>query len=148
MKKEGIAIRRPNKVYYELIDRYFDQLIPRLVPLQYHLGGNIINIQIEDDSDVPIITFDETHQYYKYSRDGLFHRGIKTLINTLVWPDGLSLQKAIIPNTWTALEYTIHHSTPDALLQYYENMRQIKIRLWLWNIIQHGWIMKENRIRH
>jgi hypothetical protein len=36
MKKEGIQIRRPNKIYYDLIDRYFDQLIPRLVPLQYH----------------------------------------------------------------------------------------------------------------
>ena len=115
MKKEGIIIRRPNKVYYELIDRYFDQLIPHLIPLQYHLGGNIINFQIEDDSDVPIITFDETHQYYGYLRDGLIKRGIQTLINTLAWPDSLSLEKAIIPNTWTALEYTVHHSTPDAL---------------------------------
>lgn len=45
VKKEGIIIRRPNEVYYQLIDRYFDQLIPRLAPLQYHLGGNIINFQ-------------------------------------------------------------------------------------------------------
>ena len=115
MKKEGIAIRRPNKIYYQLIDRYFDQLIPRLVPLQYHLGGNIINFQIEDDSDVPIVPFDETHQYYGYLRDGLRKRDIESLINTLAWPDSLSLEKAIIPNTWTALEYTVHHSTPDAL---------------------------------
>jgi beta-galactosidase len=115
MKKDGIVIRRPNKIYYELIDRYFDQLVPRLLPLQYHLGGNIINIQIEDDSDVPIIPFDETHQYYEYLHDGLTKRGIQTLINTLAWPDSLSLIKAIIPNTWTALEYTVHHSTPDAL---------------------------------
>jgi hypothetical protein len=97
MKKQGIALRRSNKLHYELI--------PRFVPLQYRLGGNIINFQIEDDSDVPIISFDETHQYYKYLRDGLIQRGIKTLINTLAWPDGLSLQKAIIPNAWTALEF-------------------------------------------
>ncbi|CAF0825769.1 unnamed protein product [Adineta ricciae] len=114
MKKEGIFIRRPNKMYYQLIDRYFDKLISYFVPLQYHLGGNIINFQIEDDSDVPIIPFDETHQYYGYLRDGLLKRGIQTLINTLAWPDSLSFEKAIIPNTWTATEYTIHHSTRDA----------------------------------
>ena len=115
MKREGIVIRRPNEIYYELIDRYFDQLIPRLVPFQYHLGGNIINFQIEDDSDVPIIPFEKTHQYYSYLRDGLRKRGIESLINTLAWPDSLSLEKAIIPDTWTALEYTVHHSTPNAL---------------------------------
>ncbi|CAF0837620.1 unnamed protein product [Adineta steineri] len=120
MKRQEIIIRRPNKIYYELIDRYFDQLIPYLLPLQYHLGGNIINIQIEDDSDVPIISLDETHQYYEYLRDGLIKRGIQTLINTLAWPDSLSLDKANIPNTWTALEYTIHHSTRDA----YEVLRK------------------------
>ncbi|CAM4918348.1 unnamed protein product [Rotaria socialis] len=114
-KQKQISIRRPNQVYYQLIDRYFDQLIPRLVPLQYHLGGNIINFQIEDDSDLPLISFDDSHLYYGYLRDGLIRRGIQTLINTLAWPDSLSLKKAIIPNTWTALEYTIHHSTPDAL---------------------------------
>jgi beta-galactosidase len=110
MKHQDIAIRRPNQVYYQLIDRYFDQLIPRLVPLQYHLGGSVINFQIEDDSDVPIITFEETHLYYEYLRDGLIKRGIGSLINT-----GLSLKKAIVPNTWTAMEYTIQHSTPDAV---------------------------------
>ncbi|CAF4228317.1 unnamed protein product, partial [Rotaria sordida] len=83
MKKQGIAIRRLNKIYYQLIDRYFDQLIPRLVPLQYHLDGNIINFQIEVNSDVPLISFNDAHQYYGYLRDGLIKRGIKNLINIL-----------------------------------------------------------------
>jgi len=65
MKKQGIALRRPNKLHYELI--------PRLVPLQYRLGRNIINFQIEDDSNVPIISFDEIHQYYKYLITGWIH---------------------------------------------------------------------------
>lgn len=115
MKRPELAIRRPNKVYYELVDRYLDQIIPRLAPLQYHLGGNIINFQIEDDTDVPIISLNDTHSYYGYLRDGLHKRGIQSLINTLAEPNIISLEKAIIPNTWTALEYQIHFSTPDAL---------------------------------
>ncbi|CAF0936848.1 unnamed protein product [Rotaria sp. Silwood1] len=115
MKLQHIAIRRPNEVYYQLIDRYFDQLIPRLAPLQYHLGGSIIDFQVEDDSDVPLISFDDTHSYYGYLRDGLIKRGIQSLISTLASPNVISLRKAVIPNAWTALEYQIQHSTPDAL---------------------------------
>ena len=115
VKKQGIIIRRPNEVYYQLIDRYFDQLIPRLVPLQYHLGGNIINFQVEDDTDISGFSVNGTHEYFGYLRDGLLKRGIQSLINTLALPYDLSLKAAIIPNTWTALEYSVHQSTPDAL---------------------------------
>jgi beta-galactosidase len=108
VKKEGIVIRRPNKVCYQLIDRYFDQLIPRLIPLQYYLGDNIINFHIEVDSDISIISVNETHQHYEYLRDGLRRRGIQSLINKLALPDDSSLKTAIIPNTWTALEYSVH----------------------------------------
>ncbi|CAF4375571.1 unnamed protein product, partial [Rotaria sordida] len=75
------------------------QLISRLASLQYHLDGSIINFQIKDDSDVSLISFDETHSYYGYLRDGLIKRGIRSLINTLAWPNGISLEKAIVPNT-------------------------------------------------
>ncbi|CAF1399137.1 unnamed protein product [Rotaria sordida] len=91
------------------------QLISRLASLQYHLDGSIINFQIKDDSDVSLISFDETHSYYGYLRDGLIKRGIRSLINTLAWPNGISLEKAIVPNTWTAIEYTVKHSTSDVL---------------------------------
>ena len=54
------------------VDRFFDNLIPLLVPLQYNgYGGPIIDIQVEDDTtiDVPVSV---THQYYSYLKDGLF----------------------------------------------------------------------------
>ncbi|CAF1538891.1 unnamed protein product, partial [Didymodactylos carnosus] len=114
-KKNNIAIRRPNQVYYELIDRYFDKMIPLLVPLQYNQGGCIINFQIEDDTDVPLISFKDTHAYYSYLRDALVKRGIHSLINTLSWPETISLTKAIIPNTWAALEYKVDFSTSTAI---------------------------------
>ncbi len=55
MKKQGIDICRPNKIY-------------------------------------SIISFDETHQYYRYLRDRLIKRDIKAFINTLAWPDDFIIQ--------------------------------------------------------
>jgi beta-galactosidase len=125
-KVPGIAIRRPNDAYYALIDAYFDQIIPLLAPLQYNVptgsddgnsgpGGPIINFQVEDDTDVPLISDADTHAYYSFLAQGLRKRGIVQPINVLAWPSDASLSKAIIPGCWTALEYACTQSTSDAL---------------------------------
>ena len=113
----GIAIRRPNAAYYALIDDYFDFLVPYLVPLQYNngTGGPIIDFQIEDDTDVPIIPDADTHAYYSYLLEGLRSRGIIALVNVLAWPSTESLSKAIIPGAWTALEYAVTQDPVQAL---------------------------------
>src|SRR4051812_29305785 len=97
----GLELRRPNAAYYAAIDAYWDWLIPLLAPLQYSAGGPIIDFQIEDDTDVPLIPIDDTHAYYGWLRDGLRNRGITSLISTLAWPVDLSILKATIPGTWT-----------------------------------------------
>ncbi len=52
-----------NSQYISLVDRYFDQLISLVEPLQYNQGGPIIDFQIEDDTDTSIPT-DLTQAYY------------------------------------------------------------------------------------
>ena len=111
-----IQLRRPNAAYYALIDTYFDWLVPFLVPLQYNdYGGPIIDFQVEDDTDVPLVPDADTHAYYSYLLAGLRSRGIVGLVNVLAWPSAQSLQKAIIPGAWTALEYAVTQNTTEAL---------------------------------
>ena len=42
----GMQLRRPNVAFYARIDKFFDFVIPKLVPLQYSKGGPIIDFQV------------------------------------------------------------------------------------------------------
>jgi len=47
--EENIKLRTLNPTYISVVDRYLDHLLPLLVPLQYQVGGPIIDFQIEDE---------------------------------------------------------------------------------------------------
>ncbi len=47
--KSGVQYRTPNAVYTHYYDKYFRQLLPRLVDLQVSRGGNIIAIANENE---------------------------------------------------------------------------------------------------
>ncbi len=57
-----VQLRRMNPAYIKLVDRYLDNIMPLLSPLQYSQGGPIIDFQIEDDTDTSI-SVDDTHKY-------------------------------------------------------------------------------------
>uniref|UniRef100_A0A5F9CVB1 Beta-galactosidase n=1 Tax=Oryctolagus cuniculus TaxID=9986 RepID=A0A5F9CVB1_RABIT len=42
-------LRTTDKGFTEAVDRYFDQLVPRMAPLQYHQGGPVIAFQVENE---------------------------------------------------------------------------------------------------
>jgi beta-galactosidase len=123
--REGIQLRRPNGPYYQAVDDFFDQLIPLLVPYQYNgFGGPIINFQVEDDTDLTLLTPEDTRAYYTYLVDGLRKRSITALINTLAFPTDVSLTAAVLPGqegVWTALEFGMETNISDAaiILQQY-----------------------------
>jgi len=95
-KQSDIKLRRMNPTYLKLVDRYFDKLIPLLVPLQYSNGGPIIDFQIEDDTTIDV-SEDETHQYYSYLYQGLRKRGVDALVNTLAYPTPGQIATALTP---------------------------------------------------
>jgi len=107
-----MKLRRNDPNYLKLVDRYFDQLMPLLVPLQYSHGGPIINFQIEDDTtaDIPV---DDTKAHYLYLYNALRKRGIDSLINTLAYPTPGEISTALTPGCWLALELT--YNTPFSL---------------------------------
>jgi hypothetical protein len=103
----GLKLRTNSSLWLSFVDRYFDQLIPLLLPFQYANGGPIISMQVqcvtssftsvycfyeilrcgllaqvEDDTDTPI-SASETAAYYSHLIDGLRSRGVITLISTL-----------------------------------------------------------------
>ncbi|WP_460801012.1 glycoside hydrolase family 35 protein [Microbacterium sp. GXF6406] len=72
------SIRSSDPAYLAAVDRWYDELIPRMVPLQAAFGGPIVAVQIENEYG----SFGSDHDYMRHQRDALTSRGIVELLTT------------------------------------------------------------------
>lgn len=72
------ALRTSDPVFTEAVDRWFDALIPQLVPLQAAHGGPIRLIQVENEYG----SFGSDAGYLAHQRDALLSRGMVELLTT------------------------------------------------------------------
>jgi len=78
LKYSDMQLRCMDQNYLAKVDRYYDQLIPKLVPLLSTNGGPIIAVQVENEYG----SFGNDTAYLEYLRDGLVRRGVDVLLFT------------------------------------------------------------------
>nr|XP_020756568.1 beta-galactosidase-1-like protein 3 isoform X5 [Odocoileus virginianus texanus] len=71
-------LRTTNRSFVNAVNKYFDHLIPRVAPLQYHRGGPIIAVQVENEYG----SFYKDMAYMPYLLQALLQRGIGGLLLT------------------------------------------------------------------
>lgn len=67
LTKPGIRLRCNNKVYLDCVERYYDKLIPMIVPYQFTKGGPVLMFQIENE-------------YGSYGNDKEYLNALKTMM--------------------------------------------------------------------
>lgn len=67
LTKPGIRLRCNNKVYLDCVERYYDKLIPMIVPYQFTKGGPVLMLQIENE-------------YGSYGNDKEYLNALKTMM--------------------------------------------------------------------
>lgn len=72
LKEDGIRLRCSDERYMKAFMAYYDELIPRLVPLQITHGGPVIMMQVENEYG----SYCEDKTYLAQLRDALISRGI------------------------------------------------------------------------
>ncbi len=82
LKEDGMRFRCDYKPYMDAFLSYFDELLPRLVPLQITHGGPIIMMQVENEYGA----YGDDRTYMEKLRDGMIARGIDV---PLVTSDGM-----------------------------------------------------------
>ena len=78
LKKPGIRLRCLNAPYMEAVDRFFDDLLPRLAPLQLTRGGNILMMQVENEYG----SYGDDKPYLTALAEGMRRRGIEVPLFT------------------------------------------------------------------
>ncbi|RAR44195.1 glycoside hydrolase family 35 protein [Paenibacillus sp. MDMC362] len=73
-----IRLRCSDPLYLSKVDHYYDELIPRLVPLLSTHGGPILAVQVENEYG----SYGNDHAYLEYLRAGLVRRGVDVLLFT------------------------------------------------------------------
>nr|XP_048314716.1 beta-galactosidase-1-like protein 3 [Myodes glareolus] len=71
-------LRTTHRNFVEAVDKYFDHLIPRILPLQYHHGGPVIAVQVENEYG----SFNKDGSYMEYIKEALLKRGIVEFLLT------------------------------------------------------------------
>ncbi|KAM9657926.1 beta-galactosidase-1-like protein 3 isoform 1-T1 [Trichechus inunguis] len=78
LQDPDLKLRTTNKGFVDAVDHYFDRLIPKVVPLQYHRGGPIIAVQVENEYG----SYNKDKDYMPYVQQALLQRGIVELLLT------------------------------------------------------------------
>ncbi|XP_012499730.1 PREDICTED: beta-galactosidase-1-like protein 2 [Propithecus coquereli] len=87
LKDPKMKLRTMYKGFTNAVNRYFDKLISRIVPLQYNQGGPIIAVQVENEYG----SYYLDKKYMSYVKKALVKRGIKVLLMTA--DSGLELRR-------------------------------------------------------
>jgi beta-galactosidase len=78
LKDSDMQLRCYDPSYLEKVDRYYDKLIPLLVPLLSSNGGPVIAVQVENEYG----SYGNDARYLKYLQDGLVRRGVDVMLFT------------------------------------------------------------------
>ena len=78
LKYDDIELRCMNERYIGFVDKYFDELIPRLATHQITKGGNVIMVQVENEYG----SYGNDAKYMQYVAAGLINRGIDVPLYT------------------------------------------------------------------
>lgn len=78
MADPSVRLRVNDPAYLAHVDRWFDELIPRIAKHQTTRGGNVVMVQVENEYG----SFGDDQAYLQHLRDGLIARGIDELLVT------------------------------------------------------------------
>ncbi|XP_029111493.1 beta-galactosidase-1-like protein 2 isoform X2 [Scleropages formosus] len=78
LRDRNMTLRTTYAGFTEAVNSYFDELVPRLVPVQFSRGGPIIAVQVENEYG----SYAKDDQYMSFIKNALESRGICELLLT------------------------------------------------------------------
>ncbi|XP_018586606.2 beta-galactosidase-1-like protein 2 [Scleropages formosus] len=78
LRDEDMKLRSTYPGFIEAVNSFFDQLIPKVLPLQFKRGGPIIAVQVEDEYG----SYGQDGNYMDFIKEALLSRGINELLLT------------------------------------------------------------------
>ncbi|MEU9635883.1 glycoside hydrolase family 35 protein [Streptomyces tendae] len=109
----GMRLRTSHGPFLDAVDRWFDELIPRVAELQAGRSGPVVAMQIENEYG----SYGDDHSYVRHIRDALVTRGITELLYTADGPTPLMQDGGALPGELAAATFGSRPAEAAALLR-------------------------------
>lgn len=116
LKDSNMQIRCAYPPYLEAVDRFFGELLPKLVPLQSTKGGPIIAMQVENEYG----SYGNDKVYLRHLVDGMRGRGIDSFLFTSDGPRDNCLQGGTLPDVFKTVNFAFDAKDALAKLREYQ----------------------------
>jgi beta-galactosidase len=116
LKDPAMQVRCAYPPYLAAVDRYFDALLPRLLPLLASQGGPIIAMQVENEYG----GYGNDPLYLRHLADGLRARGVDVLLFTSDGPRDGQQQGGGIPGILRTVNFAFEANGAFAKLREYQ----------------------------
>lgn len=116
LKDPVMQVRCAYPPFLEAVDRFFDALLPLLVPLQSTHGGPLIAMQVENEYG----SYGNDKVYLNHLKDGMRSRGIDSFLFTADGPRDPCLQGGTLPDVYKAVNLAFDAREALAKLREYQ----------------------------
>ena len=99
--RRQISLRCMDPEYIAAVDRWWDRLVPEIVPHQVTHGGNVILVQVENEYG----SYGSDRTYLRHLADGLIARGIDVPLFTSDGPTDLMLAGGTLPGVLATVNF-------------------------------------------
>lgn len=124
---KNMRMRSFYQPFLDKVDRYFDELLKRFVPLLTTNGGPIIAMQIENEYG----SFGNDKQYLNYIKEAMIERDIDVLLFTSDGPTDLMLNGGSVENVLATVNFGSRPDESFAKLQeHFPNTPNIVMEFW------------------
>ncbi|MCX4748249.1 beta-galactosidase [Kitasatospora sp. NBC_01287] len=101
LKDRSMRLRCADPAFLAAVDRWFDVLLPRIVPLLAEQGGPVLALQVENEYG----SYGNDAAYLRHLADGLRRRGAHCLLFTSDGPSGVELQGGTLPDALPTVNF-------------------------------------------
>lgn len=128
LKYSGIRLRTMDKTYIEKIDRYYDNLLPRVKPFLKSNGGPIIALQIENEYG----SYGNDSKYLAYLEKAYRDRGVEEILFTSDGPTHWMLSGGTLPNVWKTINFgSKTKESFEFFQQYQKGLPKMIMEFWI-----------------
>lgn len=91
-----MVLRSSDPLFTDVVEKWFDTLLPVIEPLQACHGGPVIAVQIENEYG----SYGDDKEYLRWNRQALLDRGITEMLFTADGGTDYFLDGGALPDTW------------------------------------------------
>lgn len=128
LKYSGIRLRTMDNTYIEKIDRYYDNLLPRVKPFLKSNGGPIIALQIENEYG----SYGNDSKYLAYLEKAYRDRGVEEILFTSDGPTHWMLSGGTLSNVWKTINFgSKTKESFEFFQQYQKGLPKMIMEFWI-----------------